>query len=454
MRLLLAVWAAKLAAVAGRLAKKKSSSTPGGIALKICPDLIERLCKNVKKSVIVTCGTNGKTTTNNLVCTVLESRGNKVLCNRLGANMLSGIATAFALECNFFAKFSADYACLEIDEASAVKVFDKIKPDYMVITNLFRDQLDRYGEIDITMDLLSRAIDKCKNLTLILNGDDPLCARFGLNRRNVKYFGISERVLPQTDETKEGRYCAVCKKELCYNYYHYSQLGDYFCPHCGNSRPKIDFEAKNVSQNGGLSFTVNGEHGINVNYRGFYNIYNILAVYGVISCLGTDKSGLSKALLGYKPQIGRMEEIRLEKPVILNLAKNPAGFNQAIMTVNADKRKKAVVVAINDLANDGRDVSWLWDVDFEKLADENLLFLATGGIRKYDISLRFKYSGIKVDLCTGDIKSAIKSCIESDCEAVYVLVNYTALFSTESVMLEMQKELESKIKLEGGAKNE
>lgn len=448
MRLLLAVWAAKLAAAVGKLVGKKSSSTPGGIALKICPDLIQQLSKNIKKSVIVTCGTNGKTTTNNLICTVLESQGNKVLCNRLGANMLSGIANAFALECNIFARFSADYACLEIDEASAVKVFDKIKPNFMVITNLFRDQLDRYGEIDITMDLLNRAIEKCENLQLILNGDDPLCAQFGIGKKNAKYFGISEKVLSQTDETKEGRYCAICKKELNYNFYHYSQLGDYFCPHCGNSRPKIDFEAKNISQTNGLSFTVNEKDNISVNYRGFYNIYNILAVYGVLSCIEADKSSLSKALAAYKPQIGRMEEINLGKPVILNLAKNPAGFNQAIMTVNADKRKKAVIVAINDLANDGHDVSWLWDVDFENLADKNLCFLATGGIRKYDISLRFKYSDIKVDLCTDDMKNAIKQCLDSKCEAVYVLVNYTALFSTENIMLEMQKEIASLSKKE------
>ena len=443
MRLLFAIWAAKLAAAAGKLAGKKSSSTPGGIALKICPDLIERLKKNIKGAVIVTCGTNGKTTTNNLICTVLEKQGAKVLCNKLGANMLSGIANVFALECNIFGKFSADYACLEIDEASAVKVFDRIKPDYMVITNLFRDQLDRYGEIDITVDLLNRAIAKCENLQLILNGDDPLCAQFGIGRKNVKYYGVSEKVLPQTDETKEGRYCAVCKSELSYNYYHYSQLGDYFCPSCGNKRPKIDFEATNVNLNNGLSFTINNADNIRVNYRGFYNIYNILAVYGILSCLGMKKELFSAALSDYKPQIGRMEEINLGKPVILNLAKNPAGFNQAIMTVNGDSRKKSVIVAINDLANDGHDVSWLWDVDFEKLSDDNLKMLITTGIRKYDITLRFKYSDIKADLCTSDMKEAIKKCLDSDCEVVYILVNYTALFPTENVMLEMKKELKT-----------
>ena len=176
MRKLIAIWAAKLSAVAGKIIGKKSSSSPGVIALKICPDLIERLKKNIKKDVIVTCGTNGKTTTNNLLYTALTKSGFKVLCNRLGANMLGGVATAFALECDWLGRFSVDYACLEVDEASTVKVFDHIKPDYVIITNLFRDQLDRYGEIDITASLLRRALAKADNPTLILNGDDPLTA--------------------------------------------------------------------------------------------------------------------------------------------------------------------------------------------------------------------------------------------------------------------------------------
>ena len=148
-------------------------------------------------------------------------------------------------------------------------------------------------------------------------------------------------------------------------------------------------------------------------------------------------------LADYKPQIGRMELIDLGKPVILNLAKNPAGFNQAIQTVMLDKRKKDVIVAINDLANDGRDVSWLWDVDFDKLSDENLNTLTTTGIRLYDISLRFKYADVKVNNITKSMKEAIKRCLKTDAEVCYVLVNYTALFSTQTTMLEIQKELKA-----------
>ncbi len=448
MRLLLAVWAAKLAALLGKLLGKKSSSTPGEIALKICPDLIERLKGNIKGKVFVTCGTNGKTTTNNLLCLALEKSGYNVLCNKVGANMISGVANVFALSCNLFGKFSADYACFEIDEAYAVKVFDKIIPDVMIITNLFRDQLDRYGEIDITKELLNKAIDKCGNSIIVLNGDDPLSTGLGKRRKNVKYFGISEKVLEQTDSVKEGKFCSECKAELEYNYYHYSQLGDYYCPVCGYKRPEIDYNATGVNTKDGIEFVVNGKDKLKLAYRGFYNIYNVLAVYSAISASGVKIKEFSKLFDDYKPQIGRMEEFYIGKPVILNLAKNPAGFNQAIMTLCEDKRKKDVIISVNDYPSDGQDVSWLWDVDFEKVYDENTNLLITSGRRVYDLTLRFKYSNINVDLYTNNIREAIEKCAESNSEAVYVLVNYTELFKAQNILVEMQK------KTEGGDKNE
>lgn len=447
MRLIFAIWAAKLAAALGILMGKKSSSTPGEIALKICPDIIEKLKKNIKNKVFITCGTNGKTTTNNLLCSSLENLGYKVLCNKVGANMLSGVANVFALSANIFGKISADYACFEVDEAYATKVFDKIVPDVMIITNLFRDQLDRYGEIETTAKLLSSAIEKGDDMTLILNGDDPICTQFKKIAGNVRFFGISEKVLDGESDVKEGRYCTECKKELSYNYNHYNQLGDFYCTGCENKRPKIDFEAKDVSLTDGLKFTVNNCEKISVTYKGFYNIYNILAVYAALKSSGVETGDFSALLSNYKPQIGRMEEIMLQKPVILNLAKNPAGFNQAVMTVKEDRRKKDIVIAVNDAVSDGQDISWLWDVEFEKLIDENTGLLITGGRRRYDLSLRFKYAEAEVSLCTLNMKEAINKCLESDSEVVYVLVNYTALFSTQNTLLEMKKEI-------GDGKNE
>lgn len=437
MRRLIAIWLGKALTIAGRLIGKKSSSSPGEYALRICPNLINDLNNRVKRKIIVTCGTNGKTTTNNLMCSALEAKGYKVLCNRLGANMLNGIATAYLQAANLFGGLKADYACLEIDEAYTPILFDRIKPDVMIITNLFRDQLDRYGEIDITSDILKRAIAKVPDLKLILNGDDPLCVQFGEGHR-AYYCGISEKVLPQLDDTKEGRFCPVCGEEQSYNYYHYSQLGDFYCPHCGFKRPQIDFEVKNVSLKTPMKFTLNGQT-MEINYKGFYNIYNLIAVYGAMNVIGEGAEDFSQLLSGYKPQIGRMQEFPFRKPVILSLSKNPAGFNQAISTVNTDERKKDVIIAINDKANDGRDVSWLWDVDFDKIKDEHLNTLATTGIRKWDISLRFKYADIAIDLITSDMSEAVTKALQSDSEVVYVLVNYTALYSTEAVLKELLK---------------
>jgi UDP-N-acetylmuramyl tripeptide synthase len=440
MRRLLAIWTGKLLSVAGRLAGKKSSASPGEFALKICPSLIDDINKTVKKKVIVTCGTNGKTTTNNLMCSALEAKGYKVLCNRLGANMLNGIATTYIQAADIFGRVKADYACLEIDEAYTPIVFKHIKPDIMVITNLFRDQLDRYGEIDITVNIIKKAIAETNGVKLILNADDPLCVQFGKEHgAEPVYYGISEKVLPQVDDTKEGRFCPMCGKELEFEYYHYSQLGLFNCPHCGYKRPQPDYDIKDVSLKTPIRFTINNKL-MEVNYKGFYNIYNLAAVYAALNVAEESTEDFARLLEGYKPQIGRMQEFSFNKPVILSLSKNPAGFNQAISTVNTDDRKKDVIIAINDLANDGRDVSWLWDVDFHKIKDKNLNTLSTTGIRVYDISLRFKYAGIKVDLMTDSMKEAVIKALESDSEAVYVLVNYTALYPTESVLKELQKE--------------
>lgn len=438
MRKLLAVWAAKFASVAGRLAGKKSSSTPGSIALKICPNLIELLSANIERGIIVTCGTNGKTTTNNLVNSALIKCGYTTVCNNLGANMIGGVATAFAQACNLRGGFKADYACLEIDEASARKVFAHLTPSHMIITNLFRDQMDRYGQIDITMELLNDAIKMAPDAKLILNGDDPLTASLGKGRDAV-YFGVDEQVLTKTGETNDGRFCTVCGKEQKYHYHHYSQLGSYYCPHCGNKRPELDFAARNVNLKDGMKFTVN-ETDIDLNYRGFYNIYNILAVYAALSSAGIKTDNFNGLLEDYKPQIGRMEEIDLGKPFILNLAKNPAGFNQAIETVLQDPRKKDVIIAVNDKVNDGLDISWLWDVDFDKLSLANMNTLTVSGLRLYDLALRFKYADIKTTKITRDMRSAITDSLATDSEVCYVLVNYTALFSTQSTMLELKKE--------------
>ncbi len=439
MKRLLAIWIGKLVFLAGRLTKRRTTSAPGAMALKICPALIGDMNARVRKKVIVTCGTNGKTTTNNVICSALEAKGYKVLCNRIGANMLTGVATAYIEATDIFGRMDADYACLEIDEAYAKIVFRYVKPDVMVITNLFRDQLDRYGELDGTVKLLDSAIAMAKDVTLVLNADDPVCCQFGM-KNDVKaiYYGVSEKVLDGDESSGEGRFCPVCGSELGYNFYHYSQLGDFYCSDCGYKRPTPDYEITDVDLTPPMKFSVNG-HRLSVNYKGFYNILNLAAVYVALNAVGESTDNFAELLDAYKPQTGRMQEFKINKTVVLSLSKNPAGFNQAITTVNSDTRKKDVIIAVNDGAGDGRDVSWIWDVNFEKLRNENLYTLALTGIRRYDMALRFKYADTAVDYVTGSMRDAIEKALRTDSEIVYVMVNYTAMYGTEAILKEIER---------------
>lgn len=441
MRKLLAVWATKILIFIGKVMGKKGSSTPGIYALKICPSILKILSKQIKNEIIVVCGTNGKTTTNNLLNSMIKSTGKNVVCNNVGANMLPGVVTAFVEKTNFWAKLDADYACIEIDEISTVKVFEHFEPDYMIITNLFRDQLDRYGEIDITVGYMEKALSMCKNTKLILNADDPLVTAFGKKTgKECYWFGVGEDIGIALNETKEGRFCMFCGDELKYDFYHYSQLGKYKCEKCGFERPEVTFEAKNVNLNNGIEFYINDRH-FGVKYRGFYNIYNILAAYSAISLVKIEVPDLNSILGDYKPQIGRMEEFIINgKQVIFNLSKNPAGFNQAISTVMGDKRKKNIVVVINDNAQDGKDISWIWDVDFERLNNVNANKFYTSGIRHNDVAVRFKYADIENAEDIEDVKTAILKGIEEESEVLYVLVNYTALFSTQNILKGLEAE--------------
>lgn len=443
LRKLIAIWAAKGTIVLSQLLGKKGSSIPGSVALKIYPGILKDLASKVKKEIVVVCGTNGKTTTNNMLYHLMTAKGYKVVCNKVGANMLEGVTTAFIASTSFWGKLEADYACIEMDEASTVKVFDHFTPSRMILTNLFRDQLDRYGEIDITIRLLEQALTKASNTELILNGDDPLTARFGYHTdRKCYYFGIDHNMNINLNETKEGRFCTICGAPLNYNYYHYSQLGDYYCSACDFRRPALDFRAFNVNVQTGLQFKLDHNGTVTpfkLDYKGFYNIYNVLASVATSSLLGMNMHTANNVLYHFTPQIGRMETFDLGKPVILNLSKNPAGFNQAISTVLQDVRTKDVMVVINDNAQDGRDISWIWDVDFERLIAPEIKSYIASGIRKEDVAVRFKYAEISPYTVEGDVKAAIVDLVNRSGEVCYILVNYTALFSTQDILKSLEK---------------
>jgi len=235
-------------------------------------------------------------------------------------------------------------------------------------------------------------------------------------------------------------FCTFCGEELEYDFYHYSQLGVYRCPKCDFKRPEVNFEALQINLDNGVDFNVGKKH-ISVKYRGFYNIYNILAAYSAVSLCNIDVDNLNEILGDYKPQIGRMEEFVINgKQVVFNLAKNPAGFNQAISTVAGDKRRKNIIVVINDNAGDGKDVSWLWDVDFERFNSVNANKFFFSGIRRDDVAVRFKYAEIMNFDVLESIKEAVMEGLEEESEVLYVLVNYTALFTTHDILKGLEAE--------------
>lgn len=441
IRRMVAVWAGKAAAVLCKITGRRGETLPGKIALSIDPNILRDLSSQVTKGIVAVCGTNGKTTTNNLLADALIAEGQTVVCNRTGSNMFNGVVSAFVVNAKLSGNLKADYACIEIDEASTVKVFPHMTPDYMVITNLFRDQLDRYGEIDTTVQFLKKAISMAGNIKLIINGDDSLITHLAEQTgKEVIFFGVSEKVVEEDkNEVREGVFCPSCGEKMEYDFYHYSQLGMYHCSNCGFKRPEVTYSASRVDLKNGIKFAING-HEIKTNYRGFYNIYNILAVYATGKEAGFEMKNLHKVLEDYNPQNGRMESFVIkDSHILLNLAKNPAGFNQNIAAVMEDESKKDIIISINDNAQDGRDVSWLWDVEFEKLKRQDIQTITVTGLRKLDMLLRLKYEDIDASL-SNTMEKAIRDHVNKGTKNIYILVNYTALHDTHLILSKMEKE--------------
>ncbi|MCF0103912.1 MAG: DUF1727 domain-containing protein [Eggerthellaceae bacterium] len=423
-----------------KIFKRQGVTWAGKIALSIYPNILKYFSDQVKSGIFICCGTNGKTTTNNILCSALENAGHKVVCNHTGSNMLNGVTAAFVLASSAAGKIGADYACLEVDEASARKVLAFFKPDYMLLTNLFRDQLDRYGEIDSTIDILLDAIAMAPDMKLIFCADDPLSYQLALASGNkIITYGVKEQTTEQVPSTqiREGRFCKKCGTKLNYDFYHYGQLGQYHCEVCDFKRPEIIFNACNIKANAQISFTVKDDL-IQANYQYFYNVYNILAAYAAARQAGVTAKEFNSALSNIKAKNGRNENFNIQgKKITLNLAKNPAGFNQNIMGLAQDPSKKDVIIVINDNEQDGTDISWLWDVDFEKFKLDNMENIIVSGMRAQDMRLRLKYVDIESQLIK-KVDEAISERLKNGHNKLYVLVNYTALFQTRQSLKKIE----------------
>lgn len=437
----LAIGGGKVAGYLSHVLGHRGSSLPGVVALRLNPAALREFATRASMGVVLVTGTNGKTTTNNMLARILSAAGHRVVCNREGANMRPGVTTAFLRASGLAGPRPYDYAVLEVDEASFPRVAAEVRPRMVVVTNFFRDQLDRYGELDRTISIIREALAGFPDTKLVLNADDPLVAQLGRLGHAVEYYGLAKhRHAAPGAAAREARFCPFCGTALRYSFYHYSQLGFYSCRGCGFSRPKPAVEAHGVRQDGpGLAGIVQlGERRVPLRLPigGFYNIHNALAALTTASLLGVETARSLAALALYEPATGRLQRFTHRgRTVYLNLVKNPAGFNESLALILQAGGSKDICLAINDNAADGRDISWLWDVDFEALEGvPGLLRFVCSGQRAAEMAVRLKYAGLPEEriLVQPGFAAAVREALGGEGEAVYFLATYTALWPVEA----------------------
>lgn len=434
----LSILTAKFIAIAiSMLHRSAGTSFVGLVMLKICPNFLSYCSKYVKKEIITITGTNGKTTTAGLLASIFESNGEKVIHNEKGANMLTGIANAMALDIMPFRRF--DYFVLESDEAYLTRLYDFLPSNLLLVTNLFRDQLDRYGELDTTARKIQDAIDKNPNIKLVLNADDPLVANLGQDKERV-YFGFSDVEIVSSSITShapaEAVNCPHCNETLKYNSRFYAQQGYYYC-NCGYQRPQCNYSAEVKIYDDYSILKVSSakaDYEFTIGQLGLYNAYNALAAISMALELGYEQSQIQNALNSYQSIFGRAEKLILRgHQVLVQLIKNPTGASEVLKTVDLNSN---LLIIINDNYADGRDVSWLWDADFEFLKDaKNTITVA--GFRANDMAVRLKYAGVSADKIKiiPKISHALEHMLDTldiD-EKITILPTYTALLKMQTL---------------------
>jgi len=385
-------------AVAGvsRLAGAGGGTTlPGKLLWKLDPGAVDRLAARLPRGSALVSATNGKTTTAAMAAEILAPSV-RLAHNRAGANLVSGVASALV------AARDAELGLFEVDEAALPEVARRVAPRAVSLGNLFRDQLDRYGELEL---LAGRWREMARELpveaTLVANGDDPQLGALAEERAGSVVFGLDDpsQASPELQHAADSKWCVRCGTPYEYAAAYIGHLGDYRCPACGHARPPLEIVAREIVVNGleSVSFTLvtpEGERPVDLRLPGLYNVYNALAAASLSRALGATLDQIVAGLQGFSAAFGRFERIELDgRSLLVLLIKNPAGANEVVRTLVAGGTPRLLLVALNDEIADGRDVSWIWDVDFEPLLAGVARLIATGE-RAAELALRFKYAGL------------------------------------------------------------
>lgn len=424
---ILLIWFGKLfSSLINILSLGRGSTWPGHIALSVNENFSKEILKNSKTKIILIAGTNGKTTTSKLIRTILEEAGKKVLHNEAGANLENGLASTLIEGSNLFGKINYNYLIFESDENTLPLILNKIKPDFLILLNLFRDQLDRYGEIDSIARKWESSVQKLnKNTKLIANADDASIAYIAIKSGlNTQFFGLDRGKIHSIPHGADTIYCPRCNNKLDFEFINFSHLGKWNCAKCKLTRPKL-----NLSE---FAFYP---------LPGTYSKYNVLATVLLAKLNNINNEAIEQSLRRFKPAFGRQEKIEIDgKKIQLFLSKNPTSFNESLKTIS-ELNAKNVLIVLNDRIPDGRDVSWIWDINLESL--KNFKNVIVSGDRCYDMGLRLKYqlssefqiSNLKFKI-EENLRKAINKALGKTLsnQTLYILPTYSAMLEVRKIL--------------------
>jgi lipid II isoglutaminyl synthase (glutamine-hydrolysing) len=436
VRLQAGLLAARATGAVTRLAGRGGTSLPGKVLMRAEPHAIARLAARLREGSVVVSATNGKTTTAAMVSSVLRRTGTRLVHNRAGANMAGGVATALA-------SGHGDLGLFEVDEFWLGPVATELEPRAVLLGNLFRDQLDRYGELEIIADRWAAIVGGLPAATrLALNADDPLVADLGRNR-DALYFGVQDDALalPELQHASDSKHCRRCGHAYTYEAAYLAHLGRYECPNCGQRRPEPAVAATDVELHGirSAAFTLvtpAGRRRIELPLPGLYNVYNALGAAALCLQLGIELDDIAAGLAAVAPAFGRAETVQLgERATSILLVKNPAGANEVLRTLALEGAKLDLFGVLNDRTADGRDVSWVWDADWELVAP-HVRRLTCSGTRAAELALRLKYAGVDPERLKvfDDVERGLDTALADGSGPLYALPTYTALLELKDLL--------------------
>lgn len=416
-----------------RLLGKNGGSYPGKLALSIDKHILAHLAKGYE-TVIIT-GTNGKTLTTALTVQALKQQYPHLLTNSTGSNMQQGIVSAFLAHCT--PKNEKKVAVLEVDEANLIYVVPFLKPRIVVTTNIFRDQMDRFGEIYTVYQKILDGINLCQDTIVLANGDAPIFNSVTLPHQQL-FFGFSDNSKAdiKAHYNTDNVLCPHCQKVLHYHHISYANLGNYFCPNCQFKRPDLHFAVTSIDE---LTlehskFHIDA-HPFTIGIAGVYNIYNALAAYSVARLFNISIDNIRTGFTKAQRVFGRQEIVQVaDKSVLINLIKNPVGLNQVLELLLLNHEPCTLMTVLNDNYADGRDVSWIWDGQFEELQHLNIQHLVVGGARYQEMHLRLEVAGYDTMQVCPTIAEVVDAITQAPTKRVSILATYTA-------MLQIRKEL-------------